>query len=118
LLTKGDNNPTVDPWTIHDEHLVGKVVDVNPIPAIVSAVVLPTLTLWIVVIVVLAVLSAVLIALASLRSPSPPDAGAQALQESGAATSEDEDYFCRYCGAANENDAVYCEKCGRRLRKT
>jgi len=25
-------------------------------------------------------------------------------------------FFCRYCGAENEADAVYCEKCGKKLK--
>jgi signal peptidase len=30
LLTKGDNNPTVDPWEVNDGDLVGKVVWIVP----------------------------------------------------------------------------------------
>jgi signal peptidase len=30
LLTKGDNNPTVDPWAVNDGDLVGKVVWIVP----------------------------------------------------------------------------------------
>jgi signal peptidase len=30
LTTKGDNNPTVDPWTVNDGDLVGKVVWIVP----------------------------------------------------------------------------------------
>jgi len=28
--TKGDNNPHVDPWTVHDEDLIGKVINIIP----------------------------------------------------------------------------------------
>lgn len=31
LRTKGDVNPTVDPWTTDDQHLVGKVVAIWPV---------------------------------------------------------------------------------------
>ena len=24
-------------------------------------------------------------------------------------------FFCRYCGAANKDDAVFCEKCGKKI---
>ena len=27
-----------------------------------------------------------------------------------------EDYYCRYCGEENKSDAVYCEKCGKKLK--
>jgi signal peptidase len=30
LITKGDHNPTIDPWTVYDSDLVGKVVWVIP----------------------------------------------------------------------------------------
>ncbi len=35
LRTKGDYNPTVDPWRVYDRHLAGKVLEVNSLPAIV-----------------------------------------------------------------------------------
>lgn len=25
------------------------------------------------------------------------------------------EFFCRYCGAANRGDAVFCEKCGKQI---
>ena len=25
-------------------------------------------------------------------------------------------FYCRYCGAENESDAVFCEKCGKQLK--
>lgn len=27
----------------------------------------------------------------------------------------EESFFCRYCGTENEPDAVYCEKCGKKV---
>jgi len=24
-------------------------------------------------------------------------------------------FFCRYCGAENQGDAVFCEKCGKKI---
>ena len=27
-------------------------------------------------------------------------------------------FYCRYCGAENESDAVFCEKCGKQLKET
>jgi hypothetical protein len=36
---------------------------------------------------------------AKLPEPSPPTAK----------------IFCRYCGTENKNDAVFCEKCGKKI---
>lgn len=30
IHTKGDNNPFLDPWVVHDEDLIGKVTDIIP----------------------------------------------------------------------------------------
>lgn len=27
-------------------------------------------------------------------------------------------FFCRYCGGENKSDAVFCEKCGKKLAET
>jgi hypothetical protein len=29
--------------------------------------------------------------------------------------SQKESFFCRYCGAENESDAIFCEICGRQI---
>lgn len=62
LTTKGDHNPTVDPWTVYDSDLVGKVVWVVPyvgrIPLFVHT---PTgLTVIVILIVILILLEFVL----------------------------------------------------------
>ena len=27
-------------------------------------------------------------------------------------------FYCRYCGAENKDDAMFCEKCGKKLDET
>jgi ribosomal protein L40E len=29
---------------------------------------------------------------------------------------KDDKFYCRYCGRENEADAVFCEKCGKKLK--
>ncbi|UCH32041.1 MAG: S26 family signal peptidase [Candidatus Bathyarchaeota archaeon] len=37
VITKGDNNILIDKWIVYDRHLIGKVVEVNSLPAIIFA---------------------------------------------------------------------------------
>ena len=41
-----------------------------------------------------------------------------AVQTAVAETKSKQEFYCRYCGAENKTDAVFCEKCGRQLRET
>jgi ribosomal protein L40E len=40
------------------------------------------------------------------------------VQTAVAETKSKQEFYCRYCGAENKTDAVFCEKCGRQLRET
>jgi len=58
----------------------------------------------------------------STRATFRPPPQAQALPEDLAKLEETEGpipevKFCRYCGAENKPDAVYCESCGREIEE-
>ncbi len=55
LKTRGDNNPSNDYWTVFDNELLGKVIEVNSLPTYIFQ----TFPIWIGIIIVLAVSSIV-----------------------------------------------------------
>jgi len=78
IITKGDNNPSSDPWRVYDSNLVGKVIAVNSLPAIIFA---TSLLGWIVVAVLIAFSVGIYVSLASEKKrqkimesmPRPPE---------------------------------------------
>lgn len=53
----------------------------------------------------------------TLQPPPPPPPQPQPLASPQVAPSTQtaETKFCRYCGEGNKTDAVFCERCGRRI---
>ena len=107
--TKGDANNSPDYWRVPESYVVGKVIEVNSLPAIVYF----TSLFWFGGIAGLASVSIVLFIMARERRPKQEPV-TSLLQERRIAA-QPTMFFCRYCGAGNKIDAAFCERCGKKI---
>jgi signal peptidase I len=107
FITKGDHNSGPD-QPIPSSALVGKVVNTNvPIVA---------LTWALVSLVVVAIVTGVLcIVLYATRTKGRTDLSPTSSTIHTSAVGSQDRKFCRFCGAENKSEAVFCEKCGKRI---
>ncbi len=64
FVTKGDYNPSIDHWRVPESHLVGKITEVNSVPAVI----LGTSGFWYAVVCGLAVISMLLLVMVGRTS--------------------------------------------------
>jgi len=107
--TKGDANNSPDYWRVPSSYIVGKVIAVNSFPAIVYFMSI----FWFAGIAGLASVSAVLFLMARERHPKQETT--EPLRRELRPTPQSARLFCRYCGAENKSDAVFCERCGKKI---
>ena len=58
IHTKGDNNPFLDPWVVHDEDLIGKVIQIIPSYGVILD---PSIRLVIMAVIVISVISLLIV---------------------------------------------------------
>lgn len=141
LKTKGDHNPSTDYWKVYESDIVGKVVGVVPylgnIPLLIHrpeglllywilalgacGLVVATIVVYVVQKREIAAQTLAESAEVNRVEPSPPKQ--QKIEETAEASPEIKPspqpvgVYCRYCGATNKGDAVFCQACGKNIRE-